>query len=578
MTKKFKIFALIAFIPFLAFAQSGSPVAVPPAQNTSSSESSSQSTNQSSSPSSTPSPVSAASSNTNVSLNQNQNTPNLFVEINDEVDKRLQSADSSSGLKIYSSRSGQGAVRNPNTWIQKISPLDLTGVSGWNDGDGVTNNIWGGATLITPRHYVGAWHFNLAKGLKLTFFDRNGRAVTRTIVDSVNIPGTDIGVGLLDRDVDSSIAHYSLLDSSSLIDGTYASNSSYPDTPLVVLNQFGEATLAKLVTATSNAISHQLYTSGSKAAFGKVLILGDSGQPMFLVVNNTPVLLSTNTSPSAGPNLGFRLSEINAAINSLGSYGYHASTYSLASFQKSQAKSVYVSQNIDLQPLTPSPTFTAVASPKVVAQQNQSSNSSSGGNTTIYSNQSPTPNATASPEAQAGKVSGSSGVVSSVSNTSSGGISTVPPVSSKRSSGGSYLPYYGIVGNPKLGDNNTDVLNLQIALNRLGYIVAKEGPGSPGNETNYFGQATKNALEAFQRDNNSSGLNISGQVDNTTKTLLNSSSVKAADGKIVSLNASSSAETVSGGGFVGLVQKSVVFLLNKIAEIFSGILHFFKLF
>lgn len=43
-----------------------------------------------------------------------------------------------------------------------------------------------------------------------------------------------------------------------------------------------------------------------------------------------------------------------------------------------------------------------------------------------------------------------------------------------------------------------DVRNLQKFLNQKGFFVAKEGPGSVGNETNVFGEKTKAALVRFQ--------------------------------------------------------------------------------
>ncbi len=50
----------------------------------------------------------------------------------------------------------------------------------------------------------------------------------------------------------------------------------------------------------------------------------------------------------------------------------------------------------------------------------------------------------------------------------------------------------------ELGDYNDEVLALQQFLNNQGFILADSGPGSPGNETKYFGQLTKQAVINFQ--------------------------------------------------------------------------------
>ena len=51
----------------------------------------------------------------------------------------------------------------------------------------------------------------------------------------------------------------------------------------------------------------------------------------------------------------------------------------------------------------------------------------------------------------------------------------------------------------KVGSTGIDVKSLQKFLNGNGYVIAKNGPGSPGNETNTFGGLTKNSLLAFQK-------------------------------------------------------------------------------
>lgn len=55
--------------------------------------------------------------------------------------------------------------------------------------------------------------------------------------------------------------------------------------------------------------------------------------------------------------------------------------------------------------------------------------------------------------------------------------------------------------NLHFGVKHANVKVLQQVLNRLGYTVASMGPGSVGNETDYFGPLTRNALIRFQLEN-----------------------------------------------------------------------------
>ncbi|MSR70540.1 peptidoglycan-binding protein [Candidatus Kaiserbacteria bacterium] len=65
------------------------------------------------------------------------------------------------------------------------------------------------------------------------------------------------------------------------------------------------------------------------------------------------------------------------------------------------------------------------------------------------------------------------------------------------SSGGSLVSAFA--RNLEVGMTGDDVKALQVYLNTHGYAVASSGAGSPGNETNKFGGATKAALIKFQK-------------------------------------------------------------------------------
>jgi peptidoglycan hydrolase-like protein with peptidoglycan-binding domain len=67
------------------------------------------------------------------------------------------------------------------------------------------------------------------------------------------------------------------------------------------------------------------------------------------------------------------------------------------------------------------------------------------------------------------------------------------------------------------GMKNSKVKELQQRLNEVGFSLATRGPGSPTNETEYFGELTFRALKNFQ---NSKNLTVTGVLDSQTYALL----------------------------------------------------------
>lgn len=72
----------------------------------------------------------------------------------------------------------------------------------------------------------------------------------------------------------------------------------------------------------------------------------------------------------------------------------------------------------------------------------------------------------------------------------------------------------------KMGMTDPDVKLLQEFLNSHGFPVATLGAGSPGNETEYFGVLTQNALKKFQLENNIQP--VAGYFGIITRTKINS--------------------------------------------------------
>lgn len=69
----------------------------------------------------------------------------------------------------------------------------------------------------------------------------------------------------------------------------------------------------------------------------------------------------------------------------------------------------------------------------------------------------------------------------------------------------------------RLNSRGKLVKELQIKLNSLGFKISETGPGSPGNETEFFGKLTDIAVRKFQAAN---GLKVDGLVGNNTWAVL----------------------------------------------------------
>lgn len=69
----------------------------------------------------------------------------------------------------------------------------------------------------------------------------------------------------------------------------------------------------------------------------------------------------------------------------------------------------------------------------------------------------------------------------------------------------------------RVGDADEEVYRLQVFLNENGYIIARSGPGSPGNEASTFGSSTERALKSFQLVN---GILVTGVLDIATRNVI----------------------------------------------------------
>lgn len=175
--------------------------------------------------------------------------------------------------------------------------LDLTGVS-WNDPRT--------ATLIAPSFVVMAGHFVRPSNVPAMFHSKIGKPYERYITAVKAIPGTDIAVGKLNLPLPPEVRPYRF---ASLADAKIG-------TPVIVSDQTSTLSVHRIEAVSGSAIQLS-YIPGLNPVYQRNLIVGDSGNPSFILKKNGELLLletHTTGGPGAGPFYG--APEVQSAIRS----------------------------------------------------------------------------------------------------------------------------------------------------------------------------------------------------------------------------------------------------------------------
>ena len=249
-----------------------------------------------------------------------------------------------SGLVAFfslSSCGGNGVVNNTNALafnrslkvIDMPVPYDDPGIfKKYNaDGDSVMNTTWTRkfdasgisfnskrtCTLVTRQHVVMAAHYKRPVSSTVVFHDRNGKRLERVLVASKNVHA-DCAVGLLDKPVPAGYRVYPLLAPS-------PSSAEKLKGEFVLVTDQNRRLFVHEVGGIAHDRIFLSYDAKKKIGYGKKLVVGDSGNPSFLMVRGEPVLIETHHSggAGAGPFYGSAvlIHKLKAQIKALGGSG-----------------------------------------------------------------------------------------------------------------------------------------------------------------------------------------------------------------------------------------------------------------
>lgn len=216
----------------------------------------------------------------------------LSLQVDSRIDGSMTMA--ANGL-LYSTQdhAGQGYTRNPNFWGNGI---DLTCISPWNSNAGARK----AGTAITPRHIVNAAHYEYGLGTVVRFVTADNQVVNRTVVGKKRHPDytpyyPDLTIYTLDSDLPASITPCKVMPSDW---DTYITEGNLNGTRPAALGLDQEE--KGLIIDLASERSFRTSTDPTRLIFDESKIIGDSGNPAFVIVDGELVLVTAWTFGGAG--------------------------------------------------------------------------------------------------------------------------------------------------------------------------------------------------------------------------------------------------------------------------------------
>ena len=164
-------------------------------------------------------------------------------------------------------------------------------MSPWTDESGTLR----AGTLISKQHIIFAKHFPLWKGCRILFVDQAGEVCPCRVAATKALEKCDIMIGSLDYEVTPNIHPAKILPED------YAKwIGDGKGLPIVTFNQREQAFLSQCRGITSNGVSNVASTNEAWKALGGRIVVGDSGDPAFLLVGKEPILLYCLLSGGGG--------------------------------------------------------------------------------------------------------------------------------------------------------------------------------------------------------------------------------------------------------------------------------------
>jgi hypothetical protein len=252
----------------------------------------------------------------------------LFSHISDNFDNLIKDKKEKNILTPYANP--YNWPRNNNCWAKSI---DLTGYAACI----VPLGGVGGGTLITKKHVLLSNHVPYSQSPFMIFFvNNNNVSLIYNVMRTKRVANTDILIGELDKEVDSSLKVCSVLPANYLkyFDKQINFPLLYSDQERKAL--IGENGSINITYASTNTLIN-ISKNPDRAQYFEPVIGGDSGNIVSTIINNELVLIGAwymtfGAMAGLGTNIPSYLTEVNNTISSLSS-GYKVNEVDLSGFK-----------------------------------------------------------------------------------------------------------------------------------------------------------------------------------------------------------------------------------------------------
>jgi len=260
-------------------------------------------------------------------MNSNQKL-DLFSHISSNFDTLIKEKKDKEMLTPYANP--YNWPRNTNCWAKS---LDLTGYAACI----VPLGGVGGGTLITKKHVLLSNHVPYSQSPFMIFFvNNNNVSLVYNVMKTKRVANTDILIGELDKEVDSSLKIYNVLPANYLkyFDKQINFPLLYSDQERKAL--IGENGLINTTYGSTNTLIN-MSKDINRAQYFEPVIGGDSGNIVSTIINNEIVLIGAwymtfGSMAGLGTNIPSYITEVNNTITSLSS-GYKVNEVDLSQFK-----------------------------------------------------------------------------------------------------------------------------------------------------------------------------------------------------------------------------------------------------